>query len=99
MDNLYMGFGAKKFHLRLYVLVARTAPASVFIFNDGLVFRSIHTYKKGKKRTAKKDTFSRIGKTVDGLPLNALWQAVDADSSASVTSSDVWARILRLLQE
>jgi len=98
LDNPWHGFGGKKFHLRLYILVAHASPTKrVYLFNDGMAFRSTHAHKAGGKRSADRDTFSSISKTVEGVALEELWQAIDEDAAAPA-SSTVWTRVTALLQ-
>lgn len=82
LTNPYMGFGQSKFHLRVYVLVTRWGPPpSVFVFNEGVVFRSKSKYE-ADRLSPSRDIFSSISAEVEALPHATLWNALDADAAA-----------------
>mmetsp|Transcript_37073 Transcript_37073/g.106023 ORF Transcript_37073/g.106023 Transcript_37073/m.106023 type:complete len:449 (+) Transcript_37073:66-1412(+) len=105
LERPYMGFGGRKFHLRLYILVTRWSPTAAYLYNDGLIFRSRHPYKlPDGSEQGDRAIFSSISKGVEALPLDALWRALDSASTAPTSgqgppASSVWQRVLALLRE
>lgn len=88
MDRPWMGFGGRKFHLRVYVLVTDWYPEpKAFVYDEGVVFRSKHPYRRDEPSQAR-DIFSRISSDVEGVPHAVLWRAID-DASSSMSSHSV----------
>jgi len=82
LQNPFMGFGGRKFHLRVYVLVTQWSPSPhVFVYNEGVVFRSRHKYE-GASLSDKRDVFSAISSDIEALPHRVFWDAID-DGAAS----------------
>mmetsp|Transcript_76270 Transcript_76270/g.220266 ORF Transcript_76270/g.220266 Transcript_76270/m.220266 type:complete len:445 (-) Transcript_76270:57-1391(-) len=100
LEQPFMGFGARKFHLRLYVVVTRWAPFAAFFYDGGLIFRSRHEHADDGTRDQARDAFSGISKSVEALPLEALWAVLDAGAAASSErpSAKTRARIAELLR-
>uniref|UniRef100_A0A7S1EX81 Tubulin--tyrosine ligase-like protein 5 n=1 Tax=Noctiluca scintillans TaxID=2966 RepID=A0A7S1EX81_NOCSC len=97
----YMGFGSSKFHLRMYLLVTRWGPpASAFIFDEGIVFRSRQQYNPGAL-TEDRDVFSAASSEVEALPHAALWTVLDdaAQSTGLPDSSAVREHIFDVVRE
>lgn len=77
LENMFMGFGQRKFHLRVYVFVSQWHPSPhVFVFNEGVVFRSVHKYNP-KKLSNERDVFSMISSDIDALPHSTFWNHLD----------------------
>jgi len=72
VERPFLGFGGRKFHLRLYVLVTRWDPPGVFIHDEGMLFRSERTYDKDRP-SRQHDIFSGISKEVRPYAFAALW--------------------------
>jgi len=90
----FLGFGGRKFHLRMYVFVTRWDPVGAFLFDDGLIFRSRHRYSGYQRPSVDRDLFSSIRSDVEPLTLAPLWSALgEAQASA------VRARIISGLAE
>lgn len=97
VDDPYLGFGGRKFHLRLYLLITRWSPAGVYIYDNGLIFRSLHEYQHDNGPEVMRDVFSSISDSVEALPLAKLWSHLDA---ADVLPAAVMrARIAETLRE
>merc|ERR1712129_33126 len=83
MDRPWMGFGGRKFHLRVYVLVPDWGPKPrALVYDEGVVFRSKHPYQRGRPSPAR-DIFSRMSSDVEGFPHATFWRALDDASSSS----------------
>merc|ERR1712230_218626 len=92
MIHPFMGFGGKKFHMRLYLLVTRwVPPVRALVYNNGLVFRSRHVYNKSTTSLAR-DVFSAASRDVDVLPLSELWRTL-GENSGEVSAPSIRARI------
>eukprot|EP00929_Paragymnodinium_shiwhaense_P071749 TRINITY_DN36442_c0_g1_i1.p1 TRINITY_DN36442_c0_g1~~TRINITY_DN36442_c0_g1_i1.p1 ORF type:complete len:408 (-),score=107.26 TRINITY_DN36442_c0_g1_i1:225-1448(-) len=80
----YLGFGGRKFHLRLYILVTRWSPGpGVMLYNDGLVLRSRHAYTV-EKPNSERDIFSRVGEDVEPLSVHVLWDHLGPEATKKV---------------
>merc|ERR1712125_241820 len=64
VEDHFLGFGARKFHLRLYFLVTRWDPIGVYLYDGGLVFRSVHKHDENIGPSEERDVFSSISNTV-----------------------------------
>lgn len=93
LSEPYMGLGNRKFHLRLYVLATRWSPPAAFLYNEGLLLRSRAEYDANSV-SEERDVFSAVSASVEGLPLDVLWQHVGQDEAVAI-----WGRIRLLLQE
>eukprot|EP00928_Gymnodinium_smaydae_P030292 TRINITY_DN22568_c0_g1_i2.p1 TRINITY_DN22568_c0_g1~~TRINITY_DN22568_c0_g1_i2.p1 ORF type:complete len:496 (-),score=121.74 TRINITY_DN22568_c0_g1_i2:42-1529(-) len=99
--NPFLGFGGRKFHLRVYVLVTGWAPSPhVFMFDEGIVFRSRHSYDD-KSVSTRRDVFSAVSPDVEALPHAALWTAIDAVAARSdaIGSAEVRGRLQSVVRE
>jgi len=85
--------GGRKFHLRLYMLVTRWAPAGVFLYNEGLIFRSRHVHDSSQP-SQDRDVFSSVSKDVEPLMLAALWEEIGPERASLAQS-----RMLDVLAE
>jgi len=104
----FLGFGRRKFHLRLYVLVTRWAPVGAYLYDEGVVFRSKHEYDRGRV-TTEDNIFSSISGDVDGVPLATLWQHLDTLAGKKIEGSTVevphaashivWSQMVAMLAE
>ncbi|CAK0900908.1 unnamed protein product [Prorocentrum cordatum] len=88
----YMGFGGRKFHLRLYLLVTRWSPAGALLYDSGLVLRSRRAYTEGRR--SDEDIFSAISDDVEPLALAALWGQIGGEAAGRV-----WSEIGALFAE
>jgi len=88
VDEPFLGFGGRKFHLRLYILVPRWGPTVAYLYDNGLVFRSREDYA-GSGPSTQRDIFSSISKNVEGLPLATLWQHLDNLSGPVLKAASV----------
>eukprot|EP00931_Biecheleriopsis_adriatica_P108651 TRINITY_DN8298_c0_g1_i2.p1 TRINITY_DN8298_c0_g1~~TRINITY_DN8298_c0_g1_i2.p1 ORF type:complete len:399 (-),score=59.79 TRINITY_DN8298_c0_g1_i2:101-1297(-) len=79
IERPFLGWDGSKFHLRLYVLVASWKPARVFLYDEGLVFRSRFRYNS-KSLNLARDVFSGVSDEVDNLALSSLWEALGSRS-------------------
>jgi len=98
LEKPYLGFGGRKFHLRLYLLVTRWAPLGAHLYDDGLVFRSAHEHRPHEQRSEARDAFSSISQEVEALPLADLWNVLDSAGHGTNTSLEVWGRIKEALR-
>ncbi|CAE7243070.1 Ttll4, partial [Symbiodinium pilosum] len=92
IEKPYLGFGERKFHMRLYVLVTSWHSPAVFLFNEGFVFRSRHKYDASSP-SVKRDVFSAVSADVESLALASLWEHLGE------RTTDVWQRLTRVLVE
>lgn len=99
LQHPFLGFGGGKFHMRLYVFVPRWAPAfAVYLYNEGLIFRSQCAYRQDAKPDIARDVFSEVSKgKVEALPLAELWRALDVGQESR--SSLVKGRIAEAFAE
>jgi len=87
MQRPFLGFGGKKFHLRVYVLVTRwDMTPNVLVYNEGVVFQSRQAYEH-KALSHERDIFSHISHGVEGFPHAVFWDWLDA---APKTLEGVW---------
>jgi tubulin polyglutamylase TTLL6/13 len=109
LQQPFLGLEGRKFHLRIYILVERYAPAVAHLYNKGIVFRSRHEYAAGAPST-QRDVFSSMSENVEGLPLTTFWQELDNSLSESdlketsipkqeAPSKVVWERLQATLAE
>lgn len=101
LHNPFMGFGERKFHLRVYVLITSWTPSPrVFVFNEGVVFRSRHAYDPNVLSN-KRDVFSAISADVEALPHAALWSAIDKLGSRGQlpSSADIRLHMLDVIRD
>mmetsp|Transcript_25162 Transcript_25162/g.63845 ORF Transcript_25162/g.63845 Transcript_25162/m.63845 type:complete len:415 (-) Transcript_25162:10-1254(-) len=97
LERPFRGFGDRKFHMRLFVLMPRYEPVAAYLYGDGLVFRSTHEAKRGDLPSAEKDVFSSLSDSVVGSRLEDLWRMLDAHPEAPVPSATVRERINEVL--
>jgi hypothetical protein len=88
LEQPYLAFGKRKFHIRLFVHVSRWAPAEAHLYDEGLVFRSLQEYDGFPNLD--RDIFSSISQNVEALPLAALWQHLDSlpDDARSTVAAE-----------
>jgi len=96
----FLGFGGRKFHLRLYILVTRWKPIGAFLFDEGIVFRSRLAYDSDNT-SVERDIFSGVSESVEPLALSTLWNFIDTLplGARPSSSAEVNRRIVRLLAE
>merc|ERR1712039_576396 len=94
-----MGFGNRKFHLRVYVLVTNWSPQPrILMFNEGVVFRSRHQYN-AQALDNKRDVFSAISTDVEALPHESLWNAIASLGDTQLPSAaDARAHMIELIR-
>lgn len=93
VERPFLGFGGRKFHLRLYVLVTRWDPPGVFMYDEGMLFRSERTYDPDRP-SRQHDIFSGISKEVQPHAFAALWSDLGEQETKMVRE-----RIVALLAE
>lgn len=97
----FMGFGGSKFHLRVYVVVTSWGPPPrVYVFDEGLVFRSRAKYDP-QHLSQSRDVFSMTSSKVEALSHGALWNELDRLALAkevSRTSAEVKAHMFALIR-
>jgi hypothetical protein len=88
LEQPYLAFGNRKFHIRLFVHVSRWAPTEAHLYDEGLVFRSLQEYDAVPNLD--RDIFSSISQNVEALPLAALWQHLDSlpDDARSTVAAE-----------
>jgi len=96
----FLGFGNSKFHLRMYVLVTRWAPPSVFVYEEGVIFRSRKNYDP-EHLSQDRDIFSMISPDVEAFPHASLWQTLDklaSDGKVKRSAAEVWSHIVEVIR-
>jgi len=76
LEKPYMGYDARKFHLRVYVFVTHWGPpARVFIYDEGVVFRGRKKYNHGG--LSQDDIFSSISEKADAVTHTEFWEHLE----------------------
>lgn len=100
LDKPFLGFGGQKFHFRMYMFVTRWAPAAVYLYDEGLVFRSLKPFQETP--SVSRDIFSGISQSVEALPISEFWNYLDASPSQErhgIDAATIRSRIKRLLTD